>query len=363
MGREATVSWGGPELIFRNDWPAAILVKVSRGRHLDHGALLLLEARAAGRDGRRASRTTTARPERSGSSIPRFRRGPRASSSQGAFPGFSVDYTRKVYRGDKLRRDEKFHVRYDPEDTIIEVGPTKSSGGGKGGGQAGAGQAGRDRAARAERWNQPAQESVGVVRAPDAAVELGSVSADDYTPIGYDGGMSEEIVYHVPGVHCDHCRAAIEDEVGSSQRWSAWRSISKRKVVIVSGQRTRRRRTAGGDRRSRLRRSSRERFRSAPGRVELEIEGMTCASCAVRVEKKLNRLEGVEATVNYATETASVRYDPARVRLDELIETIEAIGYGAALPRDGSRGDDPARALASSVRRGASSPCRSARSR
>ncbi len=83
----------------------------------------------------------------------------------------------------------------------------------------------------------------------------------------------------------------------------------------------------------------------APGRVELEIEGMTCASCAVRVEKKLNRIEGVEATVNYATETASVRYDPARVRLDELIETIEAIGYGATLPRTDRTADDPARGL------------------
>jgi Cu+-exporting ATPase len=72
---------------------------------------------------------------------------------------------------------------------------------------------------------------------------------------------------------------------------------------------------------------------AAPERVRLEIEGMTCASCAARIEKKLNKLEGVEASVNYATEAASVTFDPARVRLEQLIRTIETIGYGAALPR------------------------------
>ncbi len=77
--------------------------------------------------------------------------------------------------------------------------------------------------------------------------------------------------------------------------------------------------------------------------VRLAIEGMTCASCATRIEKKLNRLEGVAATVNFATETASVQYDPARVRVDELIETVRTTGYDAALPTD-TKGDDGAAA-------------------
>ncbi|WP_316316823.1 heavy metal-associated domain-containing protein, partial [Clavibacter michiganensis] len=47
---------------------------------------------------------------------------------------------------------------------------------------------------------------------------------------------------------------------------------------------------------------------SAPAEVELAIGGMTCASCAARIEKKLNRMEGVTATVNYATEKAKVSY-------------------------------------------------------
>lgn len=64
--------------------------------------------------------------------------------------------------------------------------------------------------------------------------------------------------------------------------------------------------------------------------VELEIAGMTCASCATRIERKLNKLPGVEATVNYATEKARVRgndVDPAT-----LIATVESAGYQAALP-------------------------------
>jgi Cu+-exporting ATPase len=68
-------------------------------------------------------------------------------------------------------------------------------------------------------------------------------------------------------------------------------------------------------------------------RVRLEIGGMTCASCAARIEKKLNKVEGVEASVNYATEEAAVTFDPSRVALEQLIATVEAIGYGAALPR------------------------------
>src|SRR3954464_13214019 len=65
--------------------------------------------------------------------------------------------------------------------------------------------------------------------------------------------------------------------------------------------------------------------------VELLIGGMTCASCAARVEKKLNRLDGVTATVNYATEKASIRYSGA-VTPDDLIATVERTGYTAALP-------------------------------
>ncbi|MEV0356023.1 heavy metal translocating P-type ATPase [Nocardia sp. NPDC050697] len=67
------------------------------------------------------------------------------------------------------------------------------------------------------------------------------------------------------------------------------------------------------------------------GQVELVIGGMTCASCANRIEKKLNRLDGVRATVNYATEKASVEVTGA-VHTDQLIDVVEQAGYTAALP-------------------------------
>jgi P-type Cu+ transporter len=71
---------------------------------------------------------------------------------------------------------------------------------------------------------------------------------------------------------------------------------------------------------------------AAPERVRLEIGGMTCASCAARIESKLNKLEGVEASVNYATEEAAVTFDPARVDVQALVAAVEATGYSAAPP-------------------------------
>ncbi|MGW2341862.1 heavy metal translocating P-type ATPase [Streptomyces sp. NPDC001661] len=68
-----------------------------------------------------------------------------------------------------------------------------------------------------------------------------------------------------------------------------------------------------------------------PEQVELAIGGMTCASCAARVEKKLNRMDGVEATVNYATEKAKVSYAEG-VEVADLVATVEATGYTAKPP-------------------------------
>ncbi|CAM5337471.1 heavy metal translocating P-type ATPase [Streptomyces abikoensis] len=82
--------------------------------------------------------------------------------------------------------------------------------------------------------------------------------------------------------------------------------------------------------------------------VELAIGGMTCASCAARIEKKLNRMEGVEATVNYATEKARVFYG-GDVAVDDLIATVVATGYTAeppAPPAAAEAGGAPAQAAA-----------------
>jgi len=84
---------------------------------------------------------------------------------------------------------------------------------------------------------------------------------------------------------------------------------------------------------------------TSPERLELPIEGMTCASCATRIEKRLNKLEGVEATVNYATENAAVTFDPARVAPEDLIAAVEAAGYHARLADPAGRGIEEDEAL------------------
>ena len=93
---------------------------------------------------------------------------------------------------------------------------------------------------------------------------------------------------------------------------------------------------------------------SAPAqirRIELSIGGMTCASCANRVERKLNELDGVRASVNYATEKARIDY-PAGLETAQLVAQVEAAGYTARLPSPSSEpgarpteGADAARAL------------------
>ncbi|WP_410583518.1 heavy metal translocating P-type ATPase [Amycolatopsis sp. lyj-108] len=82
---------------------------------------------------------------------------------------------------------------------------------------------------------------------------------------------------------------------------------------------------------------------AASQRVELAIGGMTCASCAARVERKLNKVDGVSATVNYATEKAQVDF-PAAVSVDDLVGVVESAGYTAQPPKP-DEDDDQAASL------------------
>ena len=77
----------------------------------------------------------------------------------------------------------------------------------------------------------------------------------------------------------------------------------------------------------------------------LALEGMTCASCAARIERTLNKVEGVEATVNFATETASVSFDPTVVAPDQLTAAVERIGYQAQLRDEHAAHDHDAKPL------------------
>ena len=87
LGREATISWGGPELIFRNDWPAAVLIK------LDTTETSITVRFFSSPLGRRVETETSAPYGHGGG-------------------GFTVEYTRRVYEGERLRRNERYVVRY-----------------------------------------------------------------------------------------------------------------------------------------------------------------------------------------------------------------------------------------------------------
>lgn len=74
--------------------------------------------------------------------------------------------------------------------------------------------------------------------------------------------------------------------------------------------------------------------------VELAVQGMTCAACAARIEKKLNGIDGVEAAVNYATESAMVAYDGTSLEQSVLIQAVVDAGYGARVVDDNPFDDD-----------------------
>ena len=74
--------------------------------------------------------------------------------------------------------------------------------------------------------------------------------------------------------------------------------------------------------------------------VELAVQGMTCGACAARIEKKLNEIDGVEAAVNFATETAMVAFDGASLTPEHIISAVESVGYGARVVDDEPFDDD-----------------------
>jgi hypothetical protein len=94
MGREATISWGGPDLVIRNDWKAALLMKLDV---TDTSITVRFYSSSLGR----RVETTTGTPY-----------------AWIGGTGFSVDYTRRVYAQGRLLRDEPFQTRYDPQPTV-----------------------------------------------------------------------------------------------------------------------------------------------------------------------------------------------------------------------------------------------------
>ncbi|MEN6584998.1 MAG: copper ion binding protein, partial [Sulfuricella sp.] len=87
-------------------------------------------------------------------------------------------------------------------------------------------------------------------------------------------------------------------------------------------------------------------FSVPPQQLQLSLEGMTCAACATRIENVLNRIEGVTATVNFATETAHISYIPGTTNPELLIAAVSKTGYGAHVSGESSRDAERARRAA-----------------
>ena len=159
---------------------------------------------------------------------------------------------------------------------------------------------------------------------------------------------STPTVYAVHGMTCAHCERAVTEEVAAVAGVTAVDADAAAGTVTVTaaGESTRPRSRAAVDEAGYLlagRRLSHERQPPrASARIELAIGGMTCASCAARIEKKLNRMDGVTATVNYATEKARVAVGPGvgRGRPDRhgRAHRLHRAGAGAAAA-DGAAAD------------------------
>ncbi|MCF8179183.1 MAG: heavy metal translocating P-type ATPase, partial [Sulfuritalea sp.] len=87
-------------------------------------------------------------------------------------------------------------------------------------------------------------------------------------------------------------------------------------------------------------------FEVPPATLELSIGGMTCAACSARIEKQLNKLPGVEATVNFASEKAHVRYVPGLTNAERLVATVVKTGYTATVSDSDTRTEEKERKLA-----------------
>jgi vancomycin resistance protein YoaR len=121
MGREATISWGGPELVFRNDWEASLLMKLVA---TETSITVRFYSSLLGR------RVETATGDPYAWTVPRIREildpslapGERVVVEEPGASGFTIDYTRRVYQHERVIRDERFRWRYDPHDGVVRVG-------------------------------------------------------------------------------------------------------------------------------------------------------------------------------------------------------------------------------------------------
>ena len=125
-GREATLSFGGPELIFTNDWDAGLLIDAYAG---SNGITIRFFSAPLGR---RVETVTgeayhVVEPTTKETVDPKLAPGERVVEQSQGGAGFTVGYTRKVFAGDTLRSDEKYTWTYSPVNAFVKVGPPKPS--------------------------------------------------------------------------------------------------------------------------------------------------------------------------------------------------------------------------------------------
>ena len=121
MGREATISWGGPELVFGNDWNAPVLMRLTATANATTVKLY------SDRAGRKVSAWTGrpyayVQPTTCYVQNARLRRGVRRVVQEAGVPGFTIAYGRRVLRGATIVRSDRFRVRYEPVNRIVELG-------------------------------------------------------------------------------------------------------------------------------------------------------------------------------------------------------------------------------------------------
>jgi vancomycin resistance protein YoaR len=119
-GREATISWGGPELVFQNDWQAPLLLRMKTTRT---SITVWLYSYGLGRRVTTVTRAPTGyvRPRTVYIKDPTLPPGTQRLLQSAGASGFSISYTRRVYRDDSLRRDERYSWTYSPENTVIAI--------------------------------------------------------------------------------------------------------------------------------------------------------------------------------------------------------------------------------------------------
>jgi vancomycin resistance protein YoaR len=127
IGREATISWGGPELVFRNDWPARLRMRL---RTTPTSVTVRFWSATLGRrvETETGEPFAYVSPQTIFVTNPDLAPGAQVTVQEAGASGFTVEYTRRVFRRGVLLRDERFRTGYEPKNAIVEVGPTRLGG-------------------------------------------------------------------------------------------------------------------------------------------------------------------------------------------------------------------------------------------